>query len=346
MGIVNNQNSPSQAKNHLMDKLIGSLGDTDGLTYFCYLASQYGFSTAGRWSSLQNIIACDIESTDQGKIQCTVDRLETAIDRFICQSDHTYQIVELSKKDATNIRKKIVPLGGTPRTSEAYKLYPGKFKFVDGQSYPQGFSLCKVTDLGDGYAMIYSSVKVKHSYKGFDDYSQTFHNVFIPHTKDRVEYRVSSAAGKRFLNEELKELQKSFINDIAIRHSGVDAEPVNVFKAIKNLFNDVNAGRMSWGRIATFTERPYLSSSASSDPGHCGRSELAIHKKSKNGNDYHPWQIVIQFKYSPSEDEEMQVEFLPHRFDWKEERCFSFNVKEPKNSMELTKTINDIIFRS
>ncbi|HCE3202154.1 TPA: hypothetical protein NG572_001328 [Vibrio parahaemolyticus] len=329
-----------------MEKLIGSLGETDGLTYFCHVASQFGFSTAGRWSTLQNRIASDIESTDQNKIRCTVDSLEKAIDRFICQVDHTYQIVELDKADATNLRKKIVLLGSAPRTSKASQLYPGKFDFVDGQSYPQGFTLCKVTDLGDGFALIYSSVKVKRVYNRFDEYTQAFHTVFIPHAEDRVEYRVSSSVGKRFLAEELKELQTSFINDIAIRHSGVDADPVNFFKAIKNLFDDANAGRMSWGKIAVFKEKPHISSSASSDPGHCGRSELAIHKKSKNGNDYHPWQIVLRYKYSPNTDEEMQVEFVPPRFDWDAKQCLSLNIKEPKDSLMLANTITNIISRS
>ncbi|EJN3798998.1 hypothetical protein R7E47_01920 [Vibrio sp. Vb1026] len=350
MGVVNNQNSSVQSTNppvnKQLTKLISSLGDHDGLNYFCYIASQYGFSTAGRWSTLQQRIASDIQSTSQDKIRCTEDNLEKAIDRFISQADHIYQIVELDQLQASAIRKKIAQLGNKVRTSDAAKLYPCKFKFTDGQSYPIGFSLCKVSDLGDGYALVYSSVKVKRVYNRFDEYSQWLHTVFIPHACDRVEYRLSSNLPKRSVNDEMKELKTSFINDLEMRHSGADSDTINFFNAIQSLFDDTNVGRVSWGRVATFEEKPYQSSSASNDPGHCCRPELMTHKLSANNNTYHPWQMILQIKYNQTQDEEMHLEFSPGRQEWRDKKCYSLTIREPKDSMTLSNTLSNIISRS
>lgn len=351
MGLLNNKKTSAQPSTStqgdtLLAKLIGSLEYQDGLTYFNFISSQYGFSKAGRWSTLKTRINADIMSNDTNKIRCTTDTLEKVIDRVISQADHTYEIVELTPATATKVRKSILQINSGSATSQAAQLYPAKFDFQDNKTYPIGFSLCKITDLGDGHALIYSSVKMKRIHNRYNDYSQAFHTVFVPHSNDRVEYRVSLSLGKRYVNEEMKELKKSFVNDVNIRKGAVDQDPVNFFEAISDLFNDKSTGRVSSAKIATFEEKPHLSSNASSDPGYCCRAELSKHKKSVNNNDYHPWQISLQFKYSPSQDEEMEIALTPPRPDWNAKKCESITIKEPKNSLTLNNIISNIISRS
>ncbi|KJF84530.1 hypothetical protein [Photobacterium phosphoreum] len=351
MGSVNSQTTSPQSTSQVatditLDKLLASVGQTEGLTYFRFLLENVGFSTTGRWGSLRERIKTDIESKDANKARCTVGALADTIDRFLSSANHRYEIVELDSATATLLRTQIAAMGTQARTnSQVVNLYPSKFDLEDGVTYETGVKLCKVSDINGGYALIYSSVRIKqNSYKLA--HSQAFHTVFVPHTSDRVEYRLSCEIRKSDTLDELKQLKIAFVNDVNVRGGKVDGTPVNFFEAIKSLYEDQNAGRISWGRVATFEEKPHQTSSACNDPGHCCRPELAKHDVSANGNTYHPFQITLRYLYPNHDDFEMELSFDPTRTHWDAKKCESIVIKEPKDSLMLSNIINTLLLRS
>lgn len=351
MGSVNNQITSPQSNAQVaiditLDKLLASVGQTEGLTYFRHLLENVGFSTTGRWGSLRERIKADIESTEANKARCTVSALADTIDRFLSCANHRYEIVKLDSPTANLLRKQIVSVRTQARiNSQAANLYPSKFNFEDGITYETGVKLCKVSDINGGYALIYSSVRIKQNSYTLA-YSQAFHTVFVPHASDRVEYRLSCEIRKSDTVDELKQLKIAFVNDVNARGGKVDGTPVNFFKAISALYEDKNAGRLSWGRVATFEEKPHQTSSACNDPGHCCRPELAKHDVSANGNIYHPFQITLRYLYPNHDDFEMEVSFDPTRTHWDAKRCESIVIKEPKDSLMLSNIINTLLSRS
>lgn len=353
MGSVNTQTTSPQSvsqqvinANITLDKLLASVGQTEGLAYFRHLLEIVGFSTTGRWSTLRDRLKADIESKDADKVRCTESSLADAIDRFLSSAHHRYEIVKLDSAEATLLRSKIATISTqTKINSQAASLYPCKFDLEDGIAYETGVNLCKITDLNGGYALIYSSVRIKqNSYKLA--HSQAFHTVFIPHSHDRVEYRLSCEINKRDTQDELKQLKIAFVNDVDVRGGKVDGTPVNFFGAIKSLYDDKSEGRLSWGRVATFEEKPHQTSSACNDPGHCCRTELAKHDVSANGNTYHPFQITLCYPYSNDEEFEMELSFDPTRTSWDAKKCESIVIKEPKDSLMLSNIINTLLSRS
>lgn len=353
MGSVNTQTTspqsasqPATNTNVTLDKLLASVGQTEGLTYFGHLLENVGFSTSARWGTLRDRLKADIESNAADKARCTVNALADAIDRFLSCANHRYEIVSLDSSDATALRSQIASVNTqTVINSKAASSYPCKFALEDGISYETGMKLCKISDINGGYALIYSSVRIKqNSFKLA--HSQAFHTVFIPHSHDRVEYRLSCEINKRDTKDELSQLKIAFVNDVNVRGGKVDGTPINFFKAIKSLYDDKGQGRLSWGRVATFEEKPHQTSSACNDPGHCCRTELAKHDVSANGNTYYPFQITLRYLYPNHDEYEMELAFDPTRTHWDAKKCESIVIKEPKDSLMLSNIINTLLSRS
>ena len=335
--------SPASTQSKL-DKLVGALKDCGELGYFNHVSSNFKFQTAGRWSTLETRVRSDIDSTDTQKKLCSVDALEKILDLVITRANHTYDISLLSASEAAAIRAAILQINQS-NTSTVANLYPAKIDFQDGVSYTPEVKLCKVADLGDGYAMIFSSVTV-HKYLGmYDKYSQAFHTVFVPNDRDRIEFRVSNSVGARLIKSEMRQLKQAFINEVNLRGNIVAFESVNVFKAISSLYDDSNEGRVNYAKMSTFEDVGDVVCNGKSDPLYCSRSEFTL-TKNAYGNDYHPRYIKVRYKYDPNANEEMELTIAPHRNDWEEKECSLFSIVEPKDNLSLSSAIDNILSRS
>jgi len=351
MGHMNNQlASASAVKNPTptqlkLDKLVGALKDCGELGYFNHVSSNFKFQTAGRWSTLETRVRNDIDSTDTQKKLCTVDALEKILDLVITRANHTYDISLLNASEAAAIRTAILQINQANISSTVASLYPAKIDFQDGVSYTPEVNLCKVADLGDGCAMIFSSVTV-HRYLGVHDkYSQAFHTVFVPNDHDRIEFRISNSVGARLIKSELHQLKQAFINEVNLRGNIVAFESVNVFKTISSLYDDSNEGRVNYAKMSTFEDVGDVICNGKSDPLYCSRSEFTL-TKNAYGNDYHPRFIKVRYKYDPNENEEMEIIIAPHRNDWEEKKCSLFSIVEPKDNLSLSSAIDNILSRS
>lgn len=328
-----------------LEKLIRALKDCGELGYFNHVSSNFKYQSAGRWSTLETRVRDDINSTDSQKAMCSVDTLEKVLDLVITRVNHTYDVTKLSASEAATIRKAILQVNNAVISSTEASIYPAKMVFQDGISYIPGVKLCKVVDLGDGLAMIFSSVTVQRVLGIHDKYSQAFHTVFIPNDRDRIEFRVSNSVRATILKSELHNLKQAFINEVNLRGNIVSFNSSNIFKAISSLYNDASEGRVSYAKMSTFEDIGDVICNGKSDPVYCSRSEFTL-TENAYGNDYHPRLIRVKYKYDPNSSEEMEVSIAPHRNDWESKQCELFSIIEPKDNLSLSTAIDNILSRS
>jgi hypothetical protein len=351
MGHMNNQlasiNAAQQSTSAQLklEKLIGALKDCGELGYFNHVSSNFKFQIAGRWSTLETRVRDDINSTDSQKTMCSVDALEKVLDLVITRANHTYDVTELSVSEAATIRTAILQISNAAISSTEASLYPAKMVIQDGTSYVPEVKLCKVVDLGDGLAMIFSSVTVHRVLSVHDKYSQAFHTVFVPNDRDRIEFRVSNSVRATILKSEFHNLKQAFINEVNLRGNIVSFNSTNVFKAISSIYNDANEGRVNYAKMSTFEDIGDVICNGKSDPVYCSRSEFTL-TVNAYGNDYHPRLIKVKYKYDPNSSEEMEVIIAPHRSDWESKKCELFSIIEPKDSLSLSTAIDNILSRS
>ena len=348
MSNINNQLTieakPTQTQIKL-DKLVGALKDCGELGYFNHVSSNFKFQSAGRWSTLETRVRNDIASQDTQKVMCSVDTLEKILDLVITRANHTYEVSQLSASDAALIRAAILQVNPSTISSTAATLYPAKMIFQEGELYTPDVQLCKVTDLGDGYAMIFSSITV-YRYLGIHDkYSQAFHTVFVPNDRDRLEFRISNSINTRILKSEIFLLKQAFINAVNLSGNIVKFKEINVFKAISSIYNDTNEGRVNFAKMSTFEDIGDVICNGKSDPVYCSRSEFTL-KENAYGNIYYPRYIKVKYKYAPNLNEEMELTISPHRNDWEQKNCNLFSITEPKDSLTLSMMIDNILLRS
>ena len=328
-----------------LEKLVGALKDCGELGYLNHVSSNFKFQTAGRWSTLETRVRDDINSTDSQKTMCSTDALERILDFVITRANHTYDVTGLTASEATTIRSAILQINKSTISSAEASLYPAKVVFQDGISYTPDIKLCKVADLGDGLAMIFSSVTVHRLFGVHDKYSQAFHTIFVPNDRDRIEFRVSNSIRATIFKTELRNLKQAFINEVNLRGNIVSFDSTNVFKAIASIYNDGSEGRVNYAKMSTFEDIGDFICNGKSDPVYCSRNEFTL-TKNAYGNDYHPRLIKVKYKYEPNSSEEMEVTIAPHRNDWERKKCEFFSIVEPKDSLSLSTAIDNILSRS
>jgi hypothetical protein len=167
------------------------------------VAKAYGFRISNRWDKTVNNINDDILSTDLKYQNCTVDTLEKVVDRVITSANHHYAVYKLSHVESSQVRAALSGLIGQVITNNYAQTYPELVDFNLHPTASTGHYLCKVVDMGDGFACIFASIEKEalQGYRGIASAmitSQYFHTAFIPHNADRVEIRISDKAPSRF----------------------------------------------------------------------------------------------------------------------------------------------------
>lgn len=335
---------PSQPHNAKLLKLVNALKDCGELRYFNHVSKSFNFQNAGRWNTLESRVQQDISSQDQAKATCTVDSLEKVLDIVITRANHTYSISQLSVQEAKDIRLAVMQINHNQQTSKAAQLYPSKIEFIVGQTYPEDFALCKVSDMGDGFAIIFSSILMQKPLAGLTQYSQAFHTVFIPHHENRIEFRVSNSVGLRQVKTEMPRLKRAFINEVNLRGNITNFLPVNFFNVIGSLYYDTNEGRVSYAKVSTYEESGDLVSNGNSDRMYCSRKEIT-QTTNANGFTYHPRFVKVRYEYSHLSKDEMELVLAPHRLEWEASNCDLVSISEPKDSLTLSATITKILSR-
>jgi hypothetical protein len=327
----------------LQEKIIKGLIDTKELAYANNLISTYGFMTAGRWSTLEKNVENDLNLAS--KPNCNLKNLEQIVDRVISTADHSYQMVELHASQAINIRNalKKIDINKFPTMYSAF--YPMKIEFAQGGSYPIGEHLCKVVDLGDGLACIITSV-FKEKKKGIigDIYVQEFHTVFIPHSHDRIEFRVSNKISPLKLAKTFSRIEEEFTNILGLSLPSDIFSPKKVYNAIVSLFSDKSEGRVQYAMMTTSEDGDDAELNGRTRKSYCAR--MVNVANSNNNHLYLCRSLRVRYSYASTNTLETELAITPHKRDWETTDCFQFSIKHPESPLVLSSMINKITSRS
>ncbi|MEM5513378.1 hypothetical protein WNY79_10840 [Pseudoalteromonas sp. AS84] len=321
------------------DKVITGLLDTQELGYSNYLLNKSSFSTAGRWNTLSNNLADDLS------VGCTLQSLESVVDRVIISADHSYQVVRMSLSEAKNIRYAIKKVDVNSYKSIYRDNYPMKTEFFSGVVYQVGEDLCKITDMGDGLACIFSSVlKIKRNSNSPSEYLQSFHTVFIPHKSERLEIRISNKIPASQINSSFEKVEREFINVVGQYLRVGTLRSVNSFKAIASLFDDKTEGRVQYAMMTTNEDGDDADLNGRARKDYCARKvEVSdqVHK-----HKYICRYLRIRYGYGNNIDMETELSLTPHKRDWENDECLYFGIKHPKSALFQSIMVDKVLSRS
>lgn len=340
---MDKQNTTSSLKSSELsrrEKVIKGLIDTKELSYVNQLISPYFSSESGTWRSFKKNINKELDFSNN---DCTnLSILEELVDSVICSADHSYQIVQLSTSEAKSIRDSLVRIDLDKISSIAKNLYPMKIEFSPGPKYPVGEELCKIRELDNGIACIFSSIvkeKIKHTNQYY--YIQNFNTVFIPNDKNRLEFRVSNKVSAFKKQTAFTNLEVEFINLLGI--SSIKA-PVSVLNAISSFFDDKNEGRVQYAMMTTDEDGDDAELNGKARKKYCAR-QVSVSDEA-NEHVYICRNIKLRYKGNKSEESlETELAISPHKRDWDSKTCTHFTIKHPVNAVTQGKMIENVISR-
>ncbi|WP_432468730.1 hypothetical protein [Agarivorans sp. Z349TD_8] len=330
-------------------QLLQGLEDSGEQVFARTVAANYGFRISNRWDRTAKNVAEDLASTGKDFQNCTIDSLEQLVDRVIISANHHYSVYELSQIDAVSVRQALSAIVGQPQNNQYSQHYPAKVDFDSTPNTPTGHFLCKVVDMGDGFACIFSSVE-KEAPIGFRSsvnsmiLSQFFHTVFVPHKKDRYEVRISDKAPARYLEEHATSINNEFINTIGEQGVKFRRTSINFYNCIKSYFSDQASGRIAHAVLTTDQDSKDAELKSLRNRDYCARSQQVV--DTKNNFDYICRAILIRKPYLGNTLGEIDISFFPHKNVWEANQCWTIQVKKPQTSTALNSIITDAITRS
>ncbi|MCZ8501875.1 hypothetical protein O9853_14100 [Vibrio lentus] len=323
-------------------KIVQGLIHAKELAYSNYLLEKHKLPTSGRWNSLEKNLTKEV--SDKSKAQALIS-LEALTDRIITSSDHTYQIVEVSQTEHNDILNALKSLDMTPYNSMYKEFYPSKVTFVPGGNYPTGDFLCKVVDLGDGIASIFTSVtKEKSKVSQEFLYTQEFHSVFVPYSSEHIQFRVSNKTPTSKVGSSFTLLEQMFINILDRKVKVSNWVPVNVYNAIQTLFDDQKEGRVQFGMMTISETGDDAELNGRTRKGYCAR-KVGLEDE-VNNFEYICRGLRVRYDYSDKTGFETELSITPHKRDWEAKDCVSFAIRHPENSSTLARMIEKILTRA
>jgi hypothetical protein len=329
--------------------LLQGLENTGEQSFARIVAANYGFRISNRWDRTAINVEDDIKSTDSKYQNCTVDNLETLVDRVIISANHHYTIYKISQNDAIQIRLALSAMVGQPPHNIFAQAYPSLVDFNSGVSVAAGHYLCKVVDMGDGIACIFASV-VKETLPGFRTMTvgmittQYFHTVFVPYNADRIEVRITDNAPTRHHEKHAAAVNIEFNSILGQRGVKYSTTLVNFFKCIESYFNDSTSGRIAHAILTTGQDSKDAELKSLRSKEYCARTQQVVDKK--NHFDYVCRAILIRKSYTGNGTGEVDISFFPHKNAWEANFCWCVQVKKPQTSTALNLIITDAIARS
>lgn len=342
--------SPSATPPSKQQILLQGLEDSGEQVFARIVAANFGFRISNTWERTAKNVADDIKSADSKYQNCTVDNLEKLVDRVLISANHHYTIYKLSQTDAVQVRRALSGLVGQIPTNMYARTYPALVDFSSITSITAGHYLCKVVDMGDGFACVYASVE-KESLPGYRAMastsiitSQYFHTVFVPHNADRVEVRISDRAPVRFHEKHAVSINNEFIDTVGQQGARFIGGQVNFFKCIKSYFDDSTSGRIAHAILTTGQDSKDAELKNMRNKDYCARTQHVV--DTKNNYDYVCRAILIRKPHTGNSLAEVDISFFPHKNVWEGNFCWSVQIKKPQTSVALNSIITDAIARS
>ncbi len=330
--------------------LLQGLKNSEEQVFARIVALNYGFRISNRWENTIKNIVDDIASEDSDYAKCTEDNLEQLVDRVLISANHHYMIDTFSQADGVKIRNALSVLAEQAPDNIYAKTYPALVDFGSNPDATVGHYLCKVVDMGDGYACIYATVE-KEALPGHRAMastmkitSQYFNTVFIPHKADRVELRISARAPARYHDKYFIAVRNEFTNAIGQHGAKFTGTLVNFFNCIESYFGDSTTGRIAHAILTTGQDSKDAELKNLRNKDYCARTQQVV--DTKNNFDYICRAVLIRKLHTGKGADETDIYFFPHKNTWEEGNCFSVQIKKPQTSIALSSIITDAIARS
>lgn len=331
------------------ERLLSGLESSAEQTFARVVAQAYGFRISNRWDRTVQNVNDDIQSTDPKYQNCTVDTLEKVVDRVIISANHHYSIYKLSLADSTQVRAALSGLIGQTINNIYAQTYPELVDFNLHPTASTGHYLCKVVDMGDGFACIFASVE-KEAIQGYRAIasamitSQYFHTAFIPHNADRVEIRISDKAPSRFHDKHFVAINNEFIDLLVQQGVKYTGTLTNLFKCIESYFSDASAGRIAHAILTTGQDSKDAELKNLRSNDYCARTQKVV--DTKNNFNYECRAILLRKPYGHNSLDEVDISFFPHKNAWEANHCWSVQIKKPQTSIALNSIISDVLARA
>lgn len=331
------------------ETLLLGLENSGEQSYARIVGANYGFRISNRWERTVRNVADDIASTNAKYQNCTVDNLERLVDRVIISANHHYSVYQVSSADAVNIRQALSTLVNQQQPNIYAQTYPALVDFESYTNSQAGHYLCKVVDMGDGFACIFASV-VKEAVSGYRALAnmmittQFLHTVFVPNDEDRVEVRISDNAPARHHENHTTAIKLAFKDLLVQQNVTCNYTQVNFFDCISSYFGDATVGRIAHAVLTTGQDSKDAELKSLRDKDYCARTQQVT--DTQNNFTYVCRAILIRKPYSSGITNEVDISFFPHKNTWEADSCWSVQIKKPQTSMDLNSLITDAIARS
>ncbi|EFB2247759.1 hypothetical protein KUF00_002708 [Escherichia coli] len=331
----------------VLSDLITALEQTNLYSFISQIATVYGFPPVkGGMDAVLKAIEASIQNPTAAFPNATLNSLEKMIDRIIISGSNYYSIDETQDP---NFQSVIQHVFSTSVTDSRYEnSYPRKL--YDGNSLGnnvKGLYLTKLIDTGDGFAFIFSyvySVKIKGSRGLGLSYTpqQQFITVFVPHNKNRIEYRLPKNLGKRETAKALASVRNKFFDMLISTNNTIHFEQLNFYNVINSIITD-----RSFGKAVQII---YVGSNTGCDANVIGRKDPTYEARdveitNKKRNDiYTPRAVAVRFYRNNGDFTELGLD--PNKKSWLDNNfCGEFYVDFPEDTISLNGLIENVISR-
>lgn len=237
---------PTAISQTSINNVLKGLEQTNELAYFRRVGGRHGFEVTTRWASTLDSVNKTLNDPTKQSGSANFSNLRLITLKIITSANHYYTI-DYIKSGNLNLIPNLTAYSNF--SSIFHDSFPRKLDEDTGLPSTSGHFITSIEKMGDGIAIIYSYVLLKKipgkRKLASNQYpEQYFNTVFIPNDMSRVEYRVDKSLGKRSAEKAMSDLRTTFIDLAVEQNLGLKVETVNFYKAISNIYNDKNMGRL------------------------------------------------------------------------------------------------------
>ncbi|MBJ8767876.1 hypothetical protein I5393_05690 [Citrobacter freundii] len=334
-------------------RILDAFEQTGELAYLRRVGTPYGFQIATRWAATKDNIFKTLSNPDLANKLATEASLRMLLLKIITSVNHFYAIDLIKGGDLQGISRFTSFTNFEKVFSNAFPL---RLDENTGLPPNAGNFITAVEDMGDGIAVIFSYVLMKKISGGsklrLNEYPvQYFNTVFIPNDLSRVEYRVDRKLGRRVCDRAITDLRIKFLEFLSENKVKLDLETVNFYKAIENIYNDANYGRLVQVDFVDPITDEDATLRCRSKPTYDARDRQVVQTNKGNHSTISTLKVcgvAARFDFTLAGESLVdEIGFDPNKTDWADNQfCDTFYFSKSAENVSHFGVINDILNRA
>ncbi|EPE7488410.1 hypothetical protein QL185_04595 [Cronobacter malonaticus] len=344
---------PTTVTQTIIDNTLRGLEQTNELAYFRRVGGRHGFDVTTRWASTLDNIKKTLNDPTKHSSPANFSNLRLILLKIITSVNHYYTI-DYIKSGNLNLIPNLMAY--TNFSTTFHDAFPCKLEEDTGLPSTPGHFITSVEKMGDGIAIIYSYIVLKKipgkRKLASNQYpEQYFNTVFIPNDLSRVEYRVDKKLGKRAAEKAMTDLRVNFIDIVTELKLGLVLETVNFYKAVSNIYDDKNYGRLVQVDFLDPNSDEDIALRCRTDPNYDARYREVVSKNKSGTHQSLNLQVAglavridTKLKNEPISNE---IGFELNKTDWSKNKfCGVFYYTQMADHQAHYGVINDILKRA